>query len=99
MAAKKKGPVEVAVERDVKALGGDLAGSVLAETALALARELDQENSATSKSMCAKSMVEVLAEMRALVPPTPEEDEVERARKRRADRLARQSAAGTASSS
>jgi hypothetical protein len=56
-------------------------------------------NSATSKSMCAKALVDVMRELRALAPPKPEEDEVERARKRRADRLAGQSAAGSASSS
>jgi hypothetical protein len=72
----------------------------LAETALALARELDDDgNSATSKSMCAKAMVDVLRELRTLAPPKVEDTDLERARKRRADRVARGAAAPAASSS
>jgi hypothetical protein len=92
-------PVVLAVSRELEQMGGDVAESALAATALSLAEQLDGPNSATSKSMCAKALVDVLRELRALAPAKPEEDEVERARKRRADRLARQSAAGAAPSS
>jgi hypothetical protein len=89
-----------AVEGEVETLGPKAQVSPLAAAALSLARELDDAgNSATSKSMCAKALVDVLRELRTLVPPREEEDDIERARKRRADRLAGQSAAGSASSS
>lgn len=60
-----------AVERDLAELETREAGlsmSALAATALALARELDSKTSATSKSMCAKALVDVLAELRGLAP-------------------------------
>ena len=86
--------VVAALEAELRALGPAAVDSTLAATALALAAELDGDNSATSKSMCAKSMVEVLRELRGLMPPKEREDDIERARKRRVERLARQSAAG-----
>jgi uncharacterized membrane protein len=88
-----------ATRRDLVRLGGEAEECSLAAVALALAAELDdQENSATSKSMIAREYRETMAVLRAMVPPKPEEDEVERARKRRADRLAGQPAAGSSSS-
>ena len=81
---RRKGAVVTAVERDLKALGPDAKGSTLAATALALARELDQPgNSATSKSMCAKSMVEVMREVRALAPAKREADRLDELNARR----------------
>jgi uncharacterized membrane protein len=89
-----------ATRRDLVRLGGEAEECSLAAVALALAAELDdQENSATSKSMIAREYRETMAVLRAMVPPKLEEDEVERARKRRADRLAGQPAAGSSSSS
>ncbi len=85
-----------AVRADIEKLGAGGQGSGLAATALALAAELDARNSATSKSMCAKSLIDVMRELRALAPPAESEDDLERARKRREDRLARQSATGAA---
>jgi hypothetical protein len=86
-----------AVDAEVAALGRDAEGSAMAATARALARELDDPGtSATSKSMCAKALVDVMREIRSLAPPKVEEDEIERARKRRADR---QAAARASSSS
>jgi hypothetical protein len=65
------------------------ANSAMAATALALARELDAPgNSATSKSMCAKALVDVLRELRALAPPAEEETELDRRRREREQRLA-----------
>ena len=60
-----------AVERDLAELARRLPGldeSAEAATALALARELDDENSATSKSMCARALNETMALLRASVP-------------------------------
>jgi hypothetical protein len=63
------------VERDLKNLGLAAQKSTLGATALALAAELDDsETSATAKSMCAKSMVDVFREIRALTPPKKERD-------------------------
>jgi hypothetical protein len=88
-----------ALDEELLTLGDAAARSTLAATARSLAVELDADNSATSKSMCAKALADVMREVRALAPAKPEEDEVERARKRRVERLAGKSAAGTASSS
>jgi hypothetical protein len=88
-----------AVQAEIDRIGEKAQGTTMAETALSLARELDGQNSATSKSMCAKALIDVMRELRSLAPPVPEEDEVERARKRRADRLAGTAAAGSSSSS
>jgi hypothetical protein len=69
--------VAKAVQADIAALGALAVGSTLAETALALARELDKpKNSATSKSMCAKAMIDVLRELRSQAPPKQEADGV-----------------------
>ena len=85
------------VESELKSLG--VKGGALAATALAMAREMDGHNSATSKSMCAKVLLETMTLLRAQAPAKPEEDEIERARKCRATRLAGKSASGTAASS
>jgi hypothetical protein len=86
--------------RDLESLGGKAASSALAETALALARELDDpDNSATSKSMCAKSMVDVLRELRSLAPPAKENDDLDDLAARRSVRLARGAAAADLSRS
>jgi hypothetical protein len=80
------------------ALDGD--ESPLAAQARALAAEMDNSrNGGTSKALISKELRETLAALRALAPPKIEEDEVELARKRRADRLARGAAAGASSSS
>lgn len=66
-----------AVRADLDGMGERAKASTLAETALALARELDKpRNSATSKSMCAKAMIDVLRELRTLAPPRVEADGV-----------------------
>jgi hypothetical protein len=91
--------VEKAVAEELETYG-KLGKGALAATALELARQLDYGgNSATSKSMCAKALTETLDKLRELAPPKKEEDEVERARKRRADRLARSAATRSSSSS
>ena len=55
----------------------DVADSALAALALALASEMDGDSSATSKSMCAKALMEALAALRALAPPVQEADPID----------------------
>lgn len=81
--------VTEAVERDIDALGEKAKGSGFAATALALAGALDGDNSATSKSMCAKALIDVMRELRTLAPPKRQEDKVDEIAKRRQRRLAR----------
>lgn len=92
--------VSEGVERDIASIArGDdaVAGSALAGAARVLAWQMENPYaSATAKSMCSKELRETLERLRALAPPVETEDEIERARKRRAGRLARQSAAGAA---
>jgi hypothetical protein len=88
-----------AVEAELKDLGEKAQDTALAAAALALAAEVDGGNSLTSKTLAVKEIRETLRELRALVPPKPEEDEIERARRRRADRLAGTAAAGSAAPS
>ena len=68
------GDVELAIRRDLAALPDDLAGSGLAATAIALARAMDDNNSATSKSMCARAILELTDRLRALAPADEEDD-------------------------
>ncbi len=77
-----------AVERDLKKLPKELAESALGASALSLAAEMDQPNSATSKSMCARALLETLDRLRSLAPPKREEDELDDLRTRRAKRKA-----------
>jgi hypothetical protein len=67
-----------------------LADSTLAAVALSMARELDNPyNSATSKSMCAGKLQDVMDRLRELAPPLKKGDTVDdlanRRRSRRAD--------------
>lgn len=87
-----------ALERDLKEIGRrdkDLAESGLAATARQLARELDNpKNSATSKSMCAKALMEALDRLRALAPPKEAKDRVDDLASRRAKRRGEAAATG-----
>lgn len=89
MATSRTGVVTRAVERDLAALvDRSLADTALAALALALAREIDDpENSATSKSMCARSMVDALERLRALEPPAETKDGLDDLTARRSKRL------------
>jgi hypothetical protein len=81
-----------AVEHDVKTLAKrapDLAKSALAASALALAAEIDDpNNSATSKSMCARALIDTLDRMRDLAPDGDEKDKLDELSTRRAARIA-----------
>jgi hypothetical protein len=87
--------VEEAVKRDLKAFPADLARSTLAESALALARELDSpENSATSKSMCARALLDTMNRLRELAPPPEQKDRLDDLSARRQQRKRRAAAKG-----
>ena len=76
-----------ALDAELKALR--VQAPALAATARALARELDDPgNSATSKSMCARVLADVLGQLRELAPAEVEEDVVDQLRARRESRLA-----------
>ncbi len=80
------------VERDlavVRRVDAGLADSALAASALVLARELDDPgNSATSKSMCARALLEVMGRVRELMPDAEEGDRLDELNERRRRRLA-----------
>ena len=70
-----------------------LADSGLAALAKQLAKELDSTgNSATSKSMCAKALMEALEKLRQLAPAESANDRVDELAGRRAKRRARSAA-------
>lgn len=87
-----------AVDRDLAALreiAPELADSAMAATALALAGEIDRsKNSATSKAMCAKVVIDIFEQLRELAPERGErEDRLVDLTARRAARLTRSSTA------
>jgi SpoVK/Ycf46/Vps4 family AAA+-type ATPase len=76
------------VLRDIEKLGPEAAETGLAATALAVAQRLDDPGtSSTSVSMCSKSLIDVLRELRALAPPKIQEDRVDEIAQRRAYRV------------
>lgn len=77
-----------AVERDIGKLPDDLRESALAELAKTLARELDSSsNSATSKSMNAKALLDTLDKLRELAPAEEKKGLVHDIRSARRGRL------------
>jgi hypothetical protein len=86
-----------AVERDLDAIrrvAPEVADSGVAASALALAAELDSpNNSATSKSMCAKALADAMKTLREWSPPAQKKDGVDELRDRRnAQRATRKAA-------
>ena len=73
----KPGLVEAAVKADLKEMGKPLEGSGLAAVAVAMAQEIDADNSATSKSMCAKALQDILSQLRTLAPAKAERDRID----------------------
>lgn len=86
---KAKPPTAVeGVEMDLKALPAHLASSGLAGAALSLARDLDSpETSATARAACARSLVGVQRELRALAPAIEEVDALDELKARRDARV------------
>jgi hypothetical protein len=85
--------VMAALERELKAIAKRdpaLAQSTVAATACALARELDSpNNSATSKSMCAKAMYDAIDRLYELAPAEKDKDGVDDIAAQREARRAR----------
>jgi hypothetical protein len=104
MAAKRKPakskPLKASdgVQRDLDAiakLDKSLANSGLAASALALARDIDdQGNSATSRSMCARSLIETLDRLWEMAPEKKEKDRVDDLSTQRDKRRGRSPAVG-----
>lgn len=95
--ASDEDSVVTAVERDLEQiarLDPELSGTAEAAVAIELARQLDDPfNSAHSKSLCARALIEALEDLRERAPDAPEADSLDELAARRATRLAR--AAGT----
>lgn len=77
--------VVAAVKRELKQFSLKGRRSALAASALELAKQLDSSgNSATSKSMCSRSLIETMDRLRELEPEKKEKDRVDAIRERRA---------------
>lgn len=94
--ARSAGPVEKAVRSDLKRiekLDPELARGGLAASVVALAQEIDNaDNSATSKSMCARALREALDRLLELAPPQENDDRIDDLQSRAAIKLARKPA-------
>jgi hypothetical protein len=88
--ARKVKPTTVlaGVERDLKALPGDLGVSGLALSALELARQLDGDAPATAKASCGRALARALSELRSM-GPVGQTDAFDEIAARRAARLAK----------
>jgi hypothetical protein len=91
--------VTEAVVRELDAMPDDLAQSALAAAALVLAEGLDSRASLAQKALGTKELRELMDRLRALAPARVEEDEVDRARRRRDERLTRLAATKDSASS
>jgi hypothetical protein len=65
-----------------------LAASGLAASALALASSIDSPESDTARANCARALTETWKELRSLLPPVEEEDEIAKLERRYDNRLA-----------
>lgn len=86
--------VVAAVRRDLarmEALLPGLATSARAETALALAKAMDSDSSATSKSMCAKALDDILTKLEEISAKAPAADKLDEIGARRQQRRSRAS--------
>lgn len=79
---------------DFESRAPGLAGGAIAASALAMAGLIDSDrNSATSKSMCHRALMEALDRLRALAPPERQKDGLDELADRRSDRRRRAAAA------
>jgi protein-tyrosine-phosphatase len=77
------------VEFELSRLPADLQRGALAESARAMAMEIDSAgNSATSKSMCQARLQDAMRELRDLAPADEEADQLDELSARRARRIA-----------
>jgi dissimilatory sulfite reductase (desulfoviridin) alpha/beta subunit len=83
-----EGDVYEAVKRDLAKLPEEIRESGLAASALALAKELDGMNSATSKAMCSKALIDTWAAIRELAPKEEKKDGLDELKERRRRRQA-----------
>lgn len=84
--------VVAAVARDLAAIAKrdpELAESTLAASALALAAEMDSQTSATSKSMCARVLLDTMTRLFELAPDKGEVTPLDEIRARRDRKVAR----------
>jgi hypothetical protein len=84
--------VFAATERDldeIRKSSPEVANSALAAAALALAGEIDGDNSATSKSMCAGVLAKLMEGLREQAPKEVTASGLDELTKRRDERLAR----------
>ena len=69
------------LEADLKRLATRkpaLLNGALAETARVMAEQLDSDSSATSKSMCAKQLRDILVDLEALAPAPPKQNNLDK---------------------
>lgn len=89
---RRKGALEVAIARDIKALQlpADSATEGLQALALAMGREIDSAfNSATAKSMCGRIAYDVMDRLRELAPTDQKADEISEFERRMNAKLGR----------
>lgn len=73
---------------DLRTRSTELADSAFAGSAMTLAYEIDNPfNSATSKAMCAKALLDLMNRLRELAPPEEKRDGLDDLATRRAKRL------------
>lgn len=102
MAARRKRPggVVAGVESELATFPAWIRELATARVALQLAREMDSpDNSATSKSMCARQLMDAMSALRALAPPRQEADGVDDIARKRAQRRSGGAAAADSASS
>jgi hypothetical protein len=94
-----RGPVAAAVAKDLAEIrkhDADLADGALAASALALACEIDgSDNSATSKSMCARELRDTMDRLWQLMPEEENADGINDLEKQRERRRAKRAAAAS----
>lgn len=91
-----EGPVSAAFRRDLADLAkrdADLARSGLAETALSLAFAMDTSESAHGLAQAANALMDIWDRLLQLAPVQEEHDDLDDLARRRAERIARSTAA------
>lgn len=84
---RRTGPAVAALETEFGGTLAPVAGTALAASALALARQLDKPRvSATATASCSRALLDTLDRLRSLVPAEEEKDAVDDLRARHAAR-------------